>query len=160
MKKHSLRIRILVLTLVLVAAASAAAQDLTVREIVAEPSIAGTRVENERLSPDGTKVIFLWQPEGKYPRDLYIVPTDGSAKPSILLKLSDFPATPPKVQPENKLDYGLNIRDEFVKERESQFGVIDWSPYSKKLLFSQAGDLYVFTLGETKPKRYTKTQSG
>jgi dipeptidyl aminopeptidase/acylaminoacyl peptidase len=135
-------------------------QVLTVAEIMAEPSIAGTRVENERLSPDGTKVIFLWQPEGKYPRDLYIVPTDGSAKPSILLKLSDFPATPPKVQAENKLDYGLTVRDEFVKERETSFGGMDWSPDSKKLLFSQAGDLYVYTLGEAKPKRYTKTQSG
>ena len=135
-------------------------QSLTVREIMAEPSIAGTRVENERLSPDGSKVIFLWNAEGKYPRDLYIVPTDGSAKPSILLKLSDFPATPPKVQPDNKLDYGLVVRDEFVKERETQFGGIDWSPDSKKLLFSQAGDLYVFTLGDTKPKRYTKTQVG
>ncbi len=139
---------------------TAYSQDLTVREIMAEPSIAGTRIENERLSPDGTKVIFLWQPEGRYPRDLYIVPTDGTAKPSILLKLSDFPPPPPRTQPENKLDYGLTVRDEFVKERENAFGGMDWSPDSKKLLFSQAGDLYIYTLGEAKPKRYTKTQSG
>lgn len=160
MTSFSLRLGIASLAVCLFLTVTWQAQNLTVSEIMAEPSIAGTRVENERLSPDGSKVIFLWQPEGKYPRDLYIVPTDGSAKPRVLLKLSDFPATPPRVQPENKLDYGVNVRDEFVKERENQFGGFDWSPDSKKLLFSQAGDLYVFTLGETKPKRYTKTQTG
>jgi hypothetical protein len=51
--------------------ASLYAQNLTVREIMTEPSIAGMRVENEKLSPDGSKVIFLWNTEGKMPRDLY-----------------------------------------------------------------------------------------
>jgi len=32
---------------------------------MAEPSIAGMRVEGEKLSPDGSKVIFLWNAEGK-----------------------------------------------------------------------------------------------
>ena len=55
-------------------------QQLTVPEIMAEPSIAGLRVEGEKLSPDGTKVAFLWNSEGRHPLDIYIVPTDGSAK--------------------------------------------------------------------------------
>src|SRR5881398_590235 len=79
------------------------AQLLTVTEIMAEPSIAGQRVEGEKLSPDGTKVVFLWNSEGRYPRDIYIVPTDGSAKPSILLKQSSLPVPQPSPTPENKL---------------------------------------------------------
>ncbi len=137
---------------------SASAQNLTVREIMAEPSIAGQRVEGEKLSPDGTKVIFLWNAEGKLPRDLYMVPATGGT-PQIILRVSDLPASPPRISPENKLDYGLIVRDDFVKAREVGLGNFEWSPDSKRLLFTQAGDLYVFTIGGGKPKRYTKTQA-
>ncbi len=134
------------------------AQNLTVPQIMAEPSIAGTRPSGERLSPDGSKVIFLWNAENKLPLDLYIVSTSGGT-PQVLLKVSDFPAPPPRTDKENKLDYGLVVRDQFVRDRESSFGGMDWAPDSKRILFTQGGDLYVFTLGEAKPKRYTKTQS-
>ena len=137
---------------------SVSAQNLTVREIMAEPSIAGQRVEGEKLSPDGTKVIFLWNAEGKLPRDLYMVPATGGT-PQIILRVSDLPSSPPRVSPENKLDYGLIVRDDFVKAREVGLGNFEWSPDSKRLLFTQAGDLYVFTLVGGKPKRYTKTQA-
>ena len=139
-------------------ALSVPAQNLTVREIMAEPSIAGQRVEGEKLSPDGTKVIFLWNAEGKLPRDLYMVPATGGT-PQIILRVSDLPVAPPRISPENKLDYGLTVRDDFVKSREVGLGNFEWSPDSKRLLFTQAGDLYVFTLGGGKPKRYTKTQA-
>ena len=46
-------------------------------QIMAEPSIAGMRVEGEKLSPDGLKVVFLWNAENKLPRDLYLTTTDG-----------------------------------------------------------------------------------
>lgn len=132
-------------------------QNLTVREIMAEPSIAGQRVEGEKLSPDGQKVIFLWNAEGKLPRDLYMVDANGGT-PQIILKLSDLPPAPPRPERENKLDYGLNTRDEFVRARENALGNFEWSPDSKRLLFTQNGDLFVFPLGG-KPKRYTKTQA-
>ena len=133
-------------------------QTLTVREIMAEPSIAGMRVDGERLSPDGKSVIYLWNPEGKLPRSLYIQPTSGGPAGK-LLSPSDLP--PPTRQPEreNKLNYGVDMRDQFVKDRENQLGNFEWSPDSKKLLFTHGGDMYVLTLGEAKPKRYTKTQS-
>lgn len=134
------------------------AQNLTVREIMAEPSIAGMRVEGEKLSPDGTKVVYLWNAEGKLPRDLYLVSTSGG-KSEVILRVSDLPSAPPRPERENKLDYGLNVRDEFVKARENALGNFEWSPDSKKLVFSQRGDLYVLTLGEKTPKRYTKTQA-
>ena len=69
---------------VLVLHAHALSQNLTVREIMAEPSIAGMRVEGEKLSPDGAKVVYLWNAEGKIPRDLYLVSTSGGATTKIL----------------------------------------------------------------------------
>src|SRR6266404_2741623 len=138
---------------------SVTAQNLTVREIMAEPSIAGMRVEGEKLSPDGLKVVFLWNAENKLPRDLYLTTTDGHGVPQVILRSSDVPRPSPSPTPENKLTYGLTVRDDFVKARENALGNFEWSPDSKKLLFSQGGDIYVLTLGESKPKRYTKTQS-
>jgi len=133
-------------------------QTLTVRDIMAEPSIAGMRVAGERLSPDGRSVIYLWNPEGRLPRSLYIQSTSGGPATK-LLSPSDLP--PPTRQParENRLNYGVDMRDQFVKDRENQLGNFEWSPDSKKLLFAHGGDMYVLTLGEAKPKRYTKTQS-
>ncbi len=126
---------------------------------MAEPSITGMRVEGEKLSPDGTKVVFLWNSEGRYPRDIYIVPTDGSAKPSVLLKQSTLPVPQPSPTPENKLTYGLVVRDQFVKDREGAIGGLEWSPDSKRIIFTQNGDLFLLAIGDAKPRRLTKTQA-
>jgi dipeptidyl aminopeptidase/acylaminoacyl peptidase len=134
------------------------AQQLTVREIMAEPSIAGMRVEGEKLSPDGSKVIYLWNAEGKMPRDLYLVSTSGGASQKVL-SVSDLPVPSRTPEKENKLNYGLEIRDQFVKDRENQLGNFEWSPDSKRLVFSYGGDLYVFTPGSGKPTRLTQTQT-
>ena len=125
---------------------------------MAEPSIAGMRVEGEKLSPDGTKVIYLWNAEGKQPRDLYLVSTTGGDARKILSP-SDLPPPSRPPEKENKLDYGLVLKDEFVKERENQLGNFEWSPDSERLVTSYGGDLYVITLGEAKPRRLTKTQT-
>lgn len=147
-----------VFTLALLLAAGISAQTLTVPQIMAEPSIAGMRAEGEKLSPDGSMVVYLWSAEGKLPRDLYLSSTSrNDAK--VILRVSDLPKPAATPTPPNKLDYGLIVKDDFVKARENQLGGFEWSPDSKRLLFSQGGDLYVLTLGEAAPKRYTKTQS-
>lgn len=133
------------------------AQNLTVREIMAEPSIAGMRVEGEKLSPDGGKVVFLWNAEGKMPRDLYLVSTTGGT-PAKVLSVSDLPVPSRTPDKENRLDYGLVIRDEFVKTRENQLGNFEWSPDSSRLVFAYGGDLYMCSPGE-KPRRLTQTQT-
>jgi dipeptidyl aminopeptidase/acylaminoacyl peptidase len=155
---------------IIVAFTSSLAQNLTVRDIMAEPSIAGMRVEGEKLSPDGSKVVYLWNAEGKMPRDLYLVSTSGGA-PKVILRVSDLPrpaASPspspspslsPSPSPAAKLDYGLVVKDQFAKDRENQLGNFEWSSDSTKLVFSYGGDIYVLKLGETAPKRYTKTQA-
>ncbi|MGH9947297.1 MAG: alpha/beta fold hydrolase [Pyrinomonadaceae bacterium] len=154
MKTKSLLISALFICL----SSAVAAQDLTVREIMAEPSIAGMRVEGEKLSPDGKNVIYLWNPENKLPRSLYIQSTSGGSAKK-LLNPSDLPEPTRPPQRENKLNYGLELRDEFVRSRENGLGNFEWSPDSKRLLFTHTGDLYILTLGEAKPKRFTKTQS-
>ncbi len=146
---------LLVFTVLVVSGISA--QNLTVREIMAEPSIAGMRVEGEKLSPDGSKVIYLWNPEGKLPRDLYLVSTSGGTA-SVILKTSDLPAPTRPPERENKLNYGVNMRDEFARSRENQLGNFEWSPDSKKLIFTHGGDMYVMTLEPKSIKRYTRTQ--
>ncbi len=138
-------------------AVNGVAQTLTVRQIMAEPSIAGMRAEGEKLSPDGRKVIFLWNADGRMPRDLYLVST-ADAKPQIILRQSDMPA-PATPQSDNKLNYGVELRDDFVKQRENALAGFEWSPDSSKLVFSFAGDLFVLTLDGTRPRRYTRTQS-
>ena len=144
--------------LIFILAAFLHAQNLTVREIMAEPSIAGMRVEGEKLSPDGSKVVFLWNAEGKMPRDLYLVSTSGGT-PQKILSASDLPVPSRTPEKENKLDYGLTVRDDFVKARENQLGGFEWSPDSKKLVFSYGGDLYVYSPGSGKPMRLTQTQA-
>jgi dipeptidyl aminopeptidase/acylaminoacyl peptidase len=156
--KHSNVRSLLVLATLLLIASAASAQNLTVREIMAEPSIAGMRVEGEKLSPDGTKVIYLWNAEGKQPRDLYLVSTSGGDATKILSP-SDLPPPSRPPEKENKLDYGLTLRDDFVKDRENQLGNFEWSPDSKRLVTSYGGDLYVITIGEPKARRLTRTQT-
>lgn len=120
-------------------------QTLTVSEIMAEPSIAGMRVEGERLSPDGKTVVFLWNAEGKMPLDLYSVSTSGGA-PRKILSPKDLPTQRTQEEKENKLDYGLIVKDDFVKARENQIGNFVWSPDSKKLLLSHSGDLFILNV--------------
>ena len=129
----------------LLSAPSLRAQNLSVRQIMAEPSIAGTRAEGEKISPNGDHVIFLWNAEGKLPRDLYLVSTNGGDA-KVILKTSELPAPSRPPEKEDKLDYGLIVRDEFVKLRENQFGNFEWSPDSNKLVFTYGGDLYVFNV--------------
>ncbi len=133
-------------------------QNLTVRQIMAEPSIAGQRVSVEKLSPDGTKVVYLWNAEGKPRRDLYLVSTSGGQAEKILSP-AELPVPYRASQRENKLDYGLELRDDFVKDRENQLGNFEWSPDSTRLIFNYGGDIFLLPMETRKPQRLTITQA-
>ncbi len=137
---------------------SAFPQTLNVREMMREPSVAGMRPDSERLSPDGKFVIFAWNAEGKEPRNLYIVNSDGSNSRILVNAEQNYEARTPA--PESKLNYGLIVRDDFVKAREKNLGGVDISPDSKRILFSQNSDIYVLELEtkDAKPRRITRTQ--
>ena len=148
----------LLLTISFCLVSSTFAQPLTVKEIMKQPSIAGMRVSGERLSPDGKWVVYLWNAEGKNPRDLYLVSTSGGETKK-LLSPKDLLTKKDEKKKADPLEYGVVVQDEFVKSRRNGIGNLRWSPDSSKILFTQNGDVYVLKIGEVKPKRITKTQS-
>lgn len=143
---------------VLAVAISANAQSLTIPQIMAEPSIAGQRVSGANISPDGKQLVFYWNPEGHPRRNLYIMPVAGG-EPRLLLSPSDLPQLPQRPQRVNPLDYGVAEFDEFDEARRGQLGGVNWSPDSKKLVFTHSGDIYVMTIADRSIKRMTYTQT-
>lgn len=134
------------------------AQNLSVRQMMAEPSPAGMRPDSARISPDGSFIVYAWSASGRDPRDLYIVNADGTGTRVLVNAAANFEqrTTPP----ESKLNYGLQVRDDFVKAREKNLGGVDISPDSKRILFSQNSDIYIVDLeaADAKPRRVTRTQ--
>lgn len=128
---------------------------LTVRQIMAEPSIAGMRPEGEKISPDGKWVAFTWNAKGVEPRDLYLVSTSGG-EPRLLVDAASLPVfTPPEPKPAGP------PKDAFDLAREKNISGIDWSADSAELLFIQKGDLWVVdTSAGAKPRRLTRTDAG
>jgi hypothetical protein len=110
-----------------------------------------SRPTEQRSSTSGTlkakcRAICIWfqRPEGDATK---------------ILSPSELPPPSRPPEKENKLDYGLPLRDEFVKERENQLGNFEWSPDSKRLVTSYGGDLYVITIGDKQARRLTRTQA-
>lgn len=143
---------------------SAFAQTLTVRDIMAEPSIAGMRPDSEKLSPDGKLVTFSWNAEGKEPRNLYLISTSGGEARMIVDAEKNYELRP-DASAASKLNYGLTVRDDFVRAREKNLFGAEFSPDSKRLLFVQNGDIYTLDiepgktpLGVSSPRRITRTQ--
>ena len=142
---------------------SAFAQTLTVREIMAEPSIAGMRPDSERLSPNGKLVVFSWNAQGKEPRNLYLVSSQGG-EPQMVVDAEKNYDTRPELSV-NRLDYGLIVRDDFVRASEKNLSGAEFSPNSKRLLFVQNGDIYTLEIDAARtpfvisaPRRITRTQ--
>jgi dipeptidyl aminopeptidase/acylaminoacyl peptidase len=133
-------------------------QNLTVKDIMREPSLAGMRPESEKLSPDGKKVVYAWNADGKEPRNLYIVDSDGTNSQILVNAEANYEQR--TLPPASRLDYGLLVRDDFVKAREKNLGGVEFSPDSKRILFLQNTDIYVLDLEnkEAKTRRITRTQ--
>jgi dipeptidyl aminopeptidase/acylaminoacyl peptidase len=145
---------------------------LTVQAIMAEPSIAGMRPEGEKISPDGSRVAFLWSATGREPRDLYTVETGGSAKPKLLVRAVDKPielrpheastatsATRDEASADNRVEERAMLRDAAQAAREQSVGSVEWSPDSHRLLFAKGGDLFIVNVDNSaaQPRRLTRT---
>ena len=141
-------------------------QNLTVRDIMAEPSIAGMRVEGEKISIDGRAVAFLWSAAGREPRDLYVVSTSGGEEPRLLVRAVDKPqetrpesgATRDEARTGEQREERVMQRDTAQQAREQSVSGIEWSPDGRRLLFSKSGDLYIVASdGASQPRRLTST---
>jgi dipeptidyl aminopeptidase/acylaminoacyl peptidase len=150
--------RIFLLTVVFCFASAAFAQNLTVKDIMREPNLSGMRPESEKLSPDGKYVVYAWNADGKEPRNLYIVESDSSNSRILVNAEQNF--EPRTLPPSSRLDYGLLVRDDFIKAREKNLGGVEFSPDSKRILFLQNTDIYVLDLEnkDAKARRITRTQ--
>ncbi|MBA3805570.1 MAG: S9 family peptidase [Acidobacteria bacterium] len=138
---------------------------LTVRDIMAEPSIAGMRAEGEKISMDGRAVAFLWSAAGREPRDLYVVST-GGGEPRLLARAVDKPqetrpesgATRDEARTGERREERVMQRDAAQQAREQSVSGIEWSADGRRLLFSKSGDLYtVASDGSSPPRRLTST---
>jgi len=156
MKKHLIQ-RLVLFFIIVSFFYSISAQVLTVREIMKEPSIAGMRPEAEEISPDGKWVIFSWNERQKQPRNLYIASTKGGS-PELLIDAASI-YDPPQSTADSRLNYGLNSRDDFIKDREKNLSSARFSPDSKQIAFVQNGDIYLLNLETRKLKRITRTQN-
>ncbi|HEY0457757.1 MAG TPA: prolyl oligopeptidase family serine peptidase [Pyrinomonadaceae bacterium] len=152
------RLFFLPIFIVLLSLSAVFAQNLTVKDIMREPQIAGMRPESEKLSPDGKYVVYAWSAEGKEPRNLYIVNSDDTNSRILVNAEQNF--EPRTLPPESRLNYGLLTRDDFLKAREKNLGGVEFSPDSKRILFLQNTDIYVLDLENqaVKPRRITRTQ--
>ena len=82
----------------------------------------------------------------------------GGGTPESIVRLSDLPARPRPPQRESPLNYGVDLRDQFAKDREGpSLGSFTWSPDSEKLIFSHSGDIFVLTLKDRSLKQITFT---
>lgn len=138
---------------------------LTVRDIMAEPSIAGMRADGEKISMDGRFVAYVWSAAGRDPRDLYVVSTAGG-EPRLLARAVDKPQ---ETRPESgtardearageRREERVMQRDAAQQAREQSVSGIEWSPDGRRLLFSKSGDLYIVASdGASAPRRLTST---
>jgi len=165
MKKMPARHIIAVLSLLFINSQLLFSQKLTVRMIMAEPSIAGMRVEGERLSPDGGWVAYTWSAAGVEPRDLYLMSTMGGeprmlAQGAEIASKSDDGGTSglTTTTAGKDKDPRTAVNETTQRAREQNIAGIDWSPDSKRLLFLKGGDLYIQEIkGGSTPRRITRT---
>ncbi|HVG35780.1 MAG TPA: alpha/beta fold hydrolase [Pyrinomonadaceae bacterium] len=143
---------------------------LSVRDIMAEPSIAGMRPEGEKISPDGRLVAYVWSAGGREPRDLYVISSAGGESPRLLVRAVDKPqetqaeagaVTRDEARTGERREERLMQRDAQQQAREQSVSALEWSPDSRRLLFSKGGDLYITSIdGQTPtPRRLTSTAS-
>ncbi|MEZ5307421.1 MAG: S9 family peptidase [Pyrinomonadaceae bacterium] len=160
MKKLGFGLSVLTTTaaIAIFSVSSVLAQGLTVKEIMANPSIAGKRVSGQRLSPDGSKLLYFWNEKGEALDDLYIVDI-ATGKTSKLLSPADVVTRPEREQKPDPLEYGVVVNDEFQRAGRGGIGNVRWSPDSTGILFTKSGDIFVMPIATAKPVRITKTES-
>ncbi|HEU5180933.1 MAG TPA: prolyl oligopeptidase family serine peptidase [Candidatus Polarisedimenticolia bacterium] len=116
-----------------------------VRAIYQQPLIDGIRPSGGKISPDDRWVAYFWNEEGlPRPLNLYVVSTHGGEP----RKLSSF--TSPIPESTKPLSW----------PRSGAGANLEFSPDSRKILYSYEGDLYVADVEGGRNERLTRTRAG
>jgi dipeptidyl-peptidase 4 len=126
--------------LAVLASAPGAAQTgkkLTVEEIFATGA-TGRRASQAAWSPDGTRLLYLWDEVGDGPEEALSILDLATGKSALVARLADLAKQAG--------------REDFEVDESA------WSPRGDALLLVSAGDLYLYSLAARDLRRLTKTE--
>jgi dipeptidyl-peptidase 4 len=144
---------LLVLASVVAPVASAGPKELRLEEIFAEPGISGPSPTQLRWSPDGRWLSYILPQADAERRDLWGVdPVTGEKR--ILVSYEQLASlAPPAAEA---------AQDERDRERLLRYAVAAylWSPDSQSILFTSAGQLYVYDLASGEARALAPAKRG
>ena len=151
---------------------TAGAQELTVADVFSEPIIEGVRPSDAVLSADEKWVAYTWNAMGyRNRRDLYVVETSGGDPRPLTAFHATLPAdTLTGTWEELRGKYGRQGQGPaggpedleklpvyFDDPTAGTVGEIVWSPDSKRLAFTDRGDVFVVDVANGRLQRLTRS---
>lgn len=112
-------------------------QPLTVRRIMAEPSLAGMRVEGKSVSPDGRFVAYLWSATGREPRDLYVVSTDGATPARLLARAVETATSSNNISNNKQKDGDAAARTDASTDAKRETQIMQRDPTNQQAATNQ-----------------------
>ena len=127
------------------AQASPDANRFTLEKLYALPRIIGTAPKAPAWSPDGRRLVFLWNEEGTNFFDVYMISVDDPKT----VRLTAMPLRTPSGKP---ADNPEAITEADAIENDPGVASVRWHPDGKRLIVSFRRDLYLLTPGQ-KPEK-------
>jgi dipeptidyl-peptidase-4 len=122
---------------------AAAKKPLTLEAIFSASGLTGRRPQQLRWSPDGQGLSYILQADEGERRDLWVV-EGASGEKRVLVSYEELAQLAPTVE--------QATADERERERRLRYSVASyrWSPDAKSILFTSAGQLYLYDLAASK----------
>ncbi len=137
----------------LIIALAAPAQELTLEAIFGPHGLAGPAPQQLRWSPDGTVLTYILEEAGSRERNLWAVAAD-TGEPQILVSHLQLSSLAPVLREATG--------DERERERRRRYAIASylWSPDSRSLLFTSAGNLFLYDLERSESLELTPGLTG
>lgn len=127
---------------------------LTLERLYSLPRLIGTAPKGFAWSPDGNRLAFLWNDEGRNFHDVWIVDADDpEARPR---RVTSLPR--PEPEPEDPTDPASLAAAEERVERDPGATAVTWHPDGGRLLVTFRGDLWLVGSGH-EPVRITEGEA-